>query len=361
MAADDIAYIIFTSGSTGAPKGVMIPAGALRQYVGAVSAVLGLRASDRVLGIAELSFDVSAHNMFATWEAGAALHILPASATLNVVKFARQFRLTVWNSVPSMAGMLRQVKALAPGSLPDLRVTAFGGEALPAAIVEAWRVAAPHSAIFNVYGPTEATIGCVAQEIGAPMPLTPGRDVIAIGQPFPGIEARIVDTHGQTLPDGMPGELLLAGAQLAAGYLGKPELTAQRFPIIDGKRCYRTGDHALRDAAGRIHCLGRIDNQVKILGHRIELDEIDTHLRSASGIDMVSSVAWPLLQGTAHGIVAFVGAEDIDHGALLGALKARLPAYMVPHRVLALPALPLNPSGKVDRQALQRLLASAQA
>ena len=357
MAADDIAYIVFTSGSTGTPKGVMVSAGAFRHYVAAVNATLGMTAADRVLGVSELSFDVSAHNMFATWEAGAALHVLPAAATMNAVKFARAAELTVWNSAPSLAAMLRQVRALAPGSLPSLRVTAFGGEPLPAAIAAAWRQAAPASAIFNVYGPTEATVGCMAQEIGAPLPVTPGRDVIAVGMPFPGTEARIADRDGQALADGVPGELLIAGEQLAAGYLDAPDLTAARFPVIEGKRWYRSGDLALRDASGCFHCLGRIDNQVKILGHRIELEEVDAHLRHASGVDLVSSVAWPLVHGAAHGIVAFVGAPAIDHERIISALQARIPGYMVPRRVIAMPNMPLNASGKVDRQALRQLLA----
>jgi amino acid adenylation domain-containing protein len=361
VAEGDIAYIIFTSGSTGTPKGVMVSAGAFRHYLEAVNATLGMTAADRVLGVSELSFDVSAHNMFATWEAGAALHVLPAAATMNAVKFARSAGLTVWNSAPSLAAMLRQLKTLAPGSLPDLRVTAFGGEQLPAATVAAWREAAPASTIFNVYGPTEATVGCLAQQVGEPLPVTPGRDVIAIGMPFPGTEARIADDNGQPLADGMPGELLIAGEQLAEGYLDAPELTVARFPVLEGKRWYRTGDLALRDASGRFHCLGRIDNQVKILGHRIELDEIDGHLRHASGVDLVSAVAWPLLHGTAHGIVAFVGAPAVDHEKVIGTLKARMPAYMMPRRVIAMPDLPLNAGGKVDRLALRRLLASEQA
>lgn len=361
MAASDIAYIIFTSGSTGTPKGVMVSAGAFRHYLGAVNATLGMTADDRVLGVSELSFDVSAHNMFATWEAGAALHVLPPAATMNAVKFARSAGLTVWNSAPSLAAMLRQLKTLAPGSLPDLRVTAFGGEQLPASTVAAWREAAPASAIFNVYGPTEATVGCLAQQVGEPLPMTPGRDVIAIGTPFPGSEARIADEEGQPLADGKQGELLIAGEQLAEGYLDAPELTAARFPVIEGKRWYRTGDLALRDASGRFHCLGRIDNQVKILGHRIELDEIDGHLRHASGADLVSAVAWPMVDGAVHGIVAFVGAPAIDDAFIIDALKARIPAYMMPRRVIAMPDLPLNAGGKVDRLALRRLLASEQA
>jgi amino acid adenylation domain-containing protein len=361
VAASDIAYIIFTSGSTGMPKGVMVPAGAFRHYVKAVNETLGMRADDRVLGISELSFDVSAHNMFATWEAGAALHLLPAAATFNAVKFARTSKLTVWNSVPSLAGMLHQMKALAPDSLSCLRLTAFGGEPLPVSVLTAWRRAAPHSEIFNVYGPTEVTVGCVAQRIVDPFPVTPQRDVIAIGQPFAGTEACIADEHGMALPDGSSGELLLSGAQLAAGYLNDAAMTAARFPVIDGKRWYRSGDLAMRDADGRLHCLGRLDNQVKVLGHRIELDEVDAHLRIASGIDLVSAVAWPRIDGVAQGIVAFIGAAELNDFDLMRALKARLPAYMAPHRIIALPEMPLNASGKVDRLALLRLLESEAA
>lgn len=361
MDADDTAYLLFTSGTTGEPKGVVVPAGALRRYVEAVVEVLGLRADDRVLGISELSFDVSAHNMFAIWQAGGALYPLPAAQTFGALKFAREARLTVWNSVPSFAGMLRRLGALAPGCLPDLRLTAFGGEALPAAIVEAWREAAPAAAIFNVYGPTEATVGCIAQRVDAPPPLTPGRDVVAIGTPFPGTEAAILDEQGRALPDGVAGELALAGAQLAQGYLDDPALTAQRFRVIDGKRWYLSGDLALRDDAGRLHCFGRIDNQVKVLGHRIELDEIEAHLRSVSGSDAVGAVAWPLLHGAAQGIVAFVAATAIDARDILAGLKSRLPAYMLPHRVVALPELPCNASGKIDRRALLGLLQAGEA
>jgi amino acid adenylation domain-containing protein len=356
LAATDTPYIIFTSGTTGVPKGVMISAGAARHYVAMIAAQLGLQASDRALETCELSFDFSVHNMFSTWEAGASLHILPATMVMNAVKFARNSGLTVWNSVPSLAGMLRQIKALAPDSLASLRVTVFGGEQLPEATVTAWQSAAPQSRIVNLYGPTEATVFCLAQTVSTPLPLTPGRDVIAIGTPLPGNAAQVIDANGQPLPDNEPGELAIAGVQLADGYLGAPELTAARFPTFAGRRWYRTGDLALRDSAGNFHCLGRIDNQVKVMGYRVELEEIDAHLRVVSGADLVGSVAWPLADGMARGIVSFVGARAIDAGQVIGDLKTRLPAYMIPARVIALESLPLNSSGKVDRRALRQIL-----
>lgn len=347
---DDTAYIIFTSGTTGVPKGVMIPAAAARHYIAMITRYLGLQPSDRGLETCELSFDFSVHNMFPTWEAGAALHILPATRVMNAVKFVHDAGLTVWNSVPSLAGMLRQIKALKPGSLAGLRVTVFGGEQLPVGMVNAWREAAPDSAIFNLYGPTEATVFCLAQS-GA-LSATPGRDVVAIGTPLPGNEAAVLNAHGQPVADGTPGELAIAGIQLAAGYLGAPELTAARFPVYAGKRWYLTGDQAIRDAAGIFHCLGRIDNQIKINGYRVELEEIDAHLRLVTGADVVGTVAWPVVDGTPRGIVGIVGAEHIDSAAIIAHLKQRIPAYMLPARVLARGNLPLNHSGKIDRKAL---------
>lgn len=356
MAAADTAYIIYTSGTTGVPKGVMISAGAIRHYAAMVADLLDLRPGDRALETCELSFDFSVHNMFSTWQAGASLHVLPAARVMNAVKFARDHGLTVWNSVPSLVGRLRQVKALRAEVLPQLRVTVFGGEPLSTGVAEAWRLAAPNTTVFNLYGPTEVTVFCLSQRVDLPVPLTPGRDFVAIGTPMPGSEAAIFDGEGRRVGDGVPGELAIAGVQLSQGYLNESALTAARFPEIDGQRWYLTGDLALRDAAGIFHCLGRIDNQVKILGHRIELEEIDTHLRAVCHADVVGTVAWPLVDGAAQGLVAFIGAPVVDVGLVLAALRERLPAYMLPERLIALENMPFNPSGKVDRAALRRWL-----
>jgi len=188
-----------------------------------------------------------------------------------------------------------------------------------------------------------------------PFVVTEGRGVVAIGQVLPGCTAAVVDEQGQPVPDGDTGELAIGGAQLALGYLDAPELTAQRFPVREGTRWYRSGDLAMRDAAGVFHCLGRIDNQVKIMGYRVELEEIETHLRSASGVDLVAAVAWPVVDGIARGSVGFVartGMHALDPGAVITRMKRSLPAYMVPKRILSLDAMPLNTSGKVDRRAL---------
>ena len=356
VAADDLAYLIFTSGTTGVPKGVMISAGSAQNYVKTIVKKLGLQATDRALETCDLSFDFSVHNMFATWQAGAALHILPATLVMNAVKFARNAQLTVWNSVPSLAGMLQQIKALQHGCLPDLRITVFGGEALPQTAALQWQDAAPNTKIFNLYGPTEATVFCLAQVFSCDAAITAGRDFVAIGTPFGGCQAIVVDSEGAEVPDGMTGELAIGGVQLALGYLGQPQLTTQKFPVLNGKRWYLTGDFAVRDPSGVFHCLGRIDNQIKVSGYRIELEEIDAALRQVSGRDLVGTVAWPIVDGAPKGIVGFVAGSPIDHAELTAALKQKLPPYMVPNLVIALEIIPLNSSGKVDRRALTDFL-----
>ena len=356
MTASDPAYIIFTSGTTGVPKGVIISCGSIRHYVETVTSLLGLQASDRAIETLELTFDVSLHNMFTTWEAGASLHVLPASRVMSAVKFSRDRQLTVWFSVPSLAGMLKQIKALAPNALPDLRISVFGGEQLPETIVSAWQAAAPNSIIENFYGPTEVTVFCLRQSVSSPIPLTPGRDFVSIGVPMPGNEAAIVDADHAFVAPGVVGELAVAGVQLSDGYLNAPKLTDARFPIIGGKRWYLTGDLAMEDSSGKFHCLGRIDNQVKVLGHRIELEEVDACLRMVSKAGVAATVAWPVIDGIAQGLVAFVGAQSIDSQQIIAELKTHLPGYMVPNRVIAIDNMPFNQSGKIDRRALVQLL-----
>ena len=356
VAAAHTAYIIFTSGTTGVPKGVMISAGSARHYIQHVTRWLGLSAGDRALETCELSFDFSVHNMFSTWEAGACLHILPANQVMNAVRYVQEAQLTVWNSVPSLAGMLRQVGALKPGSLASLRKTVFGGEPLTKSLVRHWRDAAPNSEVENLYGPTEATVFCLAQNTQAPDSFSGDREIAAIGTPLPGIEAGIVDQEGRFLAPSATGELVIAGDQLAQCYLGEPALTEDRFPTFQGQRWYRTGDLAFQDLSGVFHCLGRIDHQIKILGYRVELEEIEAHLRAASETEMVAAIAWPHENGLPTGIVGFIGTTEVDDQQIIKRLRQRIPSYMVPRQIIAMNNLPINSSGKIDRHALEQLL-----
>jgi len=352
VGADDGGYIIFTSGSTGVPKGVMISAGCVHHYVSVMRERERVQPDDRVAESTELSFDLSVSNMFLTWDAGASLHVVPPNQAMVPGKFIRDNGITFWFSVPSIIALMKRVKALKPGSLPSLRYSLFAGEALPRTSALAWHEAAPNSLIDCLYGPTETTIVCTGIRCHDDPVVTPERDTISIGYPFPGTEAAVVDSNLNFLPQGEQGELALAGPQLGTGYFRAPDLTASRFPVIGGKRWYLSGDLAYLDSAGRFHVLGRTDNQVKVLGNRIELEDVEAHLRAVSGTELVAAVAWPVTHGTADGIVAFVAAREPELGEIRAALAKRIPSYMMPTSIRAVDALPMNANGKVDRKAL---------
>jgi amino acid adenylation domain-containing protein len=355
VAGDALAYIIFTSGTTGTPKGVMIETESVARYCGVVQDRCEFCRNDRVSQVAELTFDNSVLDLFVTWAAGAGLYVVPASQLMAPAKFIRDHELTIWFSVPSTACIMERLKMLKPGAFPSLRCSIFAGEALPVA-ARAWQVAAPNSVVENFYGPTEVTVDCIAQRLEDPPNVTQGRGSLAIGKPFPGIQAGIVDADLNFLPPDEEGELVVSGRQVARGYFQDPDLTAARFPTLNGRRWYRTGDLAYEDSSGTFHHLGRIDNQVKILGNRVELEEVEAHLREIVGTDMVAAVAWPLADGLATGIAAFHCVPGVTRDEVREAMKKRVPDYMIPNRVHILDILPLGSSGKIDRKALIQLL-----
>jgi len=354
MSSDDLVYVMFTSGTTGVPKGVMVPAAATAAYLAAAGRRKAMTPDDRASQFTELSFDLSFGEIFLPWHAGASLHILSPLNRMSAVRFIRERQLTVWGSTPSAIAWMRDTRQLQPGSLPSLRYSSFCGEPLPLASVRAWQEAAPNSVIDNLYGPTEATVDCTGQRVEPGMTpiVTPGRDVLAIGTPHPGTDLAVLAPDRTFLGRGEVGELAIAGAQLAVGYLAAPEVTASRFPVINGRRWYLTGDLAMQDAAGVFHHLGRIDNQVKVQGHRVELEDVEFHLRAVAGTDQVAAVAWPIANGVAQAIVGFVAQPALPVGRTREALRQRLPSYMVPAEVHELGTLPRNANGKIDRQAL---------
>jgi amino acid adenylation domain-containing protein len=357
VGSNDLAYVEFTSGSTGTPKGVMIPNGGVAHFLDFMRRRYQFTCEDRVAETADTSFDISVFDMFITWSLGASLHVVPKTQAIAPAKFIRDRKITVWFSVPSVATAMSRMGMLAPGAFPSLRVSLFSGEPLPVKAAIAWRDAAPNSVVDNLYGPTEATVVCLYERVGEEVNVTEGRDIVAIGRPFDGADAAVWDEGGNVVAAGITGELMICGPQLALGYLGDAEKTAARFVEKDGKRWYRTGDIAYQDESGLFHHLGRMDHQVKVLGHRVELEEIETHLRRVYRTDSVAAVAWPIEFGAATGIVGFVSSPRTAAPADANdELRKRMPHYMVPRAIHVLDSLPTNTSGKVDRKALARML-----
>ena len=358
---DAPAYLLFTSGSTGTPKGVAVAHRSIRRFLDVVVERYSLEPTDRFSQMFELVFDLSLFDLFAAWECGGAICTPTADQMRIPADHVRDAALSVWFSVPSAAVLLRRLGLLAPGAFPRLRVSLFCGEALPSEAAAAWAAAAPASVVENLYGPTEATLACTAHRWDrAAAPSAADDGIVPIGMPFPGMTARVVDELFRDVGPDTPGELLVAGPQVALGYWRDPEATAARFvrPAPGEAVHYRTGDRVRRGADGVLRFLGRADHQVKVRGHRVELGDVEAAVRSAAAAEVVVALGWPVVSGSAQGLVAFVQAERVDAPRLRAAVAALVPSYMVPARFVAVPAMPLNPNGKVDRKALAASLES---
>jgi amino acid adenylation domain-containing protein len=356
--ATDPAYLLFTSGSTGTPKGVAVSHGNVRAFLEAVTERYDFAEGDRFSQTFNLTFDLSVFDMFAAWENGACVCCPSDKTLLNPAEFIRRSRLTVWFSVPSIAVFMRQLRVLKAASFPTLRWSLFCGEALPAAVTQEWAAAAPSSTVENLYGPTEATIACTAYRWDpSRSPDESELGIVPIGQAFGAMSTLVAGDRLREVEAGQAGELLLSGPQVVHGYWHDEEATARSFVSVDGRPYYRTGDRVRRpEGDGPLLYLGRLDNQIKVLGHRVELGEVEAAIRDETGVDAVAAVGWPRLPTGAAGIAAFVADLQLDVAALRERLGARLPGYMVPRELRLLAELPLNANGKWDRGALIRLL-----
>ena len=357
---NSIAYLLFTSGSTGEPKGVMVSQANVRHYVEFVSKRYRFNSEDRASQTFDLTFDLSAHDLFGAWENGACICCPSQKQLIKPGAFINEAKLTVWFSVPSLAVFMRRFGVLKPGMYPRLRLSLFCGEALPVEVVRDWRLAAPNSIIENIYGPTELTIACTAYRWNdAISPQQCEQGVVPIGEPFDNMKALIVDHELRPVRDGEDGELVMTGPQLTLGYWRDGEKTKRAFVQIPGHNgtFYRTGDRVRRRRSDQpLLYLGRLDSQIKVLGHRVELGEVEAAIRKASGIDGVVALGWPLSESGADGIEAFLQTETLDIPELIAQLKSTLPFYMVPRNVRLLGHFPLNANGKFDRVALQQKL-----
>ncbi len=362
IAAHRNAYILFTSGSTGEPKGVAIHHGNLTGYLQATGALLNLQANSRFSQTFELTFDLSMHDLWLCWTHGAHLIVPQACDMASPAAYIQTYGITHWFSVPSLAFQIRQQGHLQPKAFPSLRSSLFCGEALPAQLAREWALAAPNSPVENWYGPTEATIACARFVLPPSGQWSGPADLVPIGEAFEGMALSVCDPHMKEVSDGVAGELLLSGRQVAAGYLRAPDKTASSFITRAGHGdtvFYRTGDLVLRTPDRQVHFLGRIDNQVKIRGFRVELGAIEAAVRDA--VDGANTVAlsWPPGAPSGSHVVLAVEASAADHGRIVAQARETLPDYMVPVRTMCLPTFPKNASGKADRKAIAMEVARA--
>jgi amino acid adenylation domain-containing protein len=357
-----VAYLLFTSGSTGEPKGVPISHSNVRAFIDWAVNRYGIQPADRFSQTFDQTFDLSVFDLFVAWEAGACVYAMSPVDLLAPSKFINTNELTVWFSVPSIPAQMRKRNLLGPGTLPTLRWSLFCGEPLPRASAEAWQAAAPNSVVENLYGPTELTIACTVHRWHPrTSPELCVNDMVPIGMPYPGLTAVLVDENQRLVSAGDAGELCVCGAQTSPGYWKDPGRTAERFVKIPSagrpdQIFYCTGDLARQLPNGEYVCLGRTDHQIKVLGFRVELGEIEGVLQKGHRVVQSVAMGWPVSEGTAKGIVAFVNGVGIDPEELRNSCKASLPDYMVPNKIIPMNDMPLNANGKIDRAALQALL-----
>ncbi|MEM9595268.1 MAG: amino acid adenylation domain-containing protein, partial [Acidobacteriota bacterium] len=345
--ASDLAYVLYTSGSTGRPKGVAVEHRSVVAMTRAMRSMLRDEELDGVLAAASICFDASVLEILGTLSLGGTLVLAQNMLDLPELPSADRVRTCV--TVPSaMAG------ALAAGPLPKgMLCVALGGEVLKRSLVDRIRGSGSGPRVLNVYGPTEATVYCSATEV------PDGAETITIGRPVPGSRCYVLDGSRAPVPRGEVGELHLAGDQLARGYLHDDRQTRERFldqdptAEVPETRLYRTGDLCRVGADGELEFLGRVDQQVKIRGHRIELEEIESAMEAMGGVAAAAASVWEG-DGDQALLVGYVVADGqgVTAEAVRASLAERLPRYMVPQAVVHLDALPRLPNGKLDRGGL---------
>lgn len=339
-----LAYVVFTSGSTGVPKGVMVEHRSLANFLGSMVERHRLGPHDTSLQFASLGFDCAFEEIFAPLVAGGAVALAARDDLLDPARFAALVRtagVTFAAVTPSL------LATLDPATVPGLRELMIMGEAADRDLYRRW---AEGRRAWNGYGPTEATIGASQGLVDEAAP------VVTIGTPNANTRLALLDPGGRPVPFGTPGEIHIGGTALARGYLGDPALTAERFVADragDGRRLYRTGDRGRLLPGWGIEFLGRVDQQVKIRGQRVELGEIETALVRLPGVAVAAVVV--RTDGGAPRLIGYVEpAPDVtlDPAALRRELGHALPSYMVPATIAVLPRLPRSANQKVDRRAL---------
>ncbi|MGC0421806.1 non-ribosomal peptide synthetase [Embleya sp. AB8] len=351
----DTAYVIYTSGSTGRPKGVAVRHGGCIAMLADMDRIFADCDLSGVSAAGSVCFDMSVMEIFAALCRGGAVVLVESAVHLPESRYAD--RITHLNIIPSaMNGLLDA------GALPaNLRTIVFGGEPLRRKLVDRAYRETGADRVFNAYGPTEGTVFCAVKPVPRDETGEP-----SIGTPSPGARVYVLDENLKPLPAGLPGELYLGGVGLAHGYVDRPRTTAERFvpdPFLAGERMYRTGDIVTRTDHGELAFVGRTDHQVKLRGHRIELEEVEARLtgcpevrEAAAAVRGNRLVGYIVPEGeSGDGVRSDAGLRS----TITGRLAADLPEYLVPATIVVLSALPVTPGGKLDRAALPEPPAAA--
>jgi mycobactin phenyloxazoline synthetase len=353
----ELAYVLFTSGSTGEPKGVEVTHDAAMNTVEFIARHFEISAGDRCLALSTLECDMSVLDVFATLRAGGAIVVVDEAQRRNPdawLRLIETHRVTVLNFLPGWLEMLVEVGA---GRLSSVRVVPTGGDWVRPEVARRLRADAPKLRFAGLGGATETAVHATICEPGE---LPADWTAVPYGQPLPNNACRVVNDMGGDCPDWVVGELWVSGRGIARGYRGRPDLTAQRFVVHDGRTWYRTGDLAKYWPDGTLEFVGRADHRVKLSGYRVELGEVEAALRRIPGV-AIAVAAVVATSGGADILAAAVRAEDtrLTAEGVREALAELVPAHMIPRHISLLDHIPFTLGGKIDRHFVEGKLAAA--
>ncbi len=342
---DDLAYILYTSGSTGTPKGVMITHANIINATEWAVDEFKITHRDRMSQHPPLHFDLSTFDLYCAFKSGATLYLVPEELSLfpgQLIKFIEENKLTIWDSVPSVMVYLSNAGAVKPDRMPSIQKIFFNGEGFPTRFLAEWMTTFPKKEFVNMYGPTETTVQCAFYRI--PAPPTDLTKLVPIGKACRNVEVFLVD-----------GELCVAGAGVGLGYWNNPEKTAASFVEIPGKgRAYKTGDLGRLREDGNFEFIGRKDFQVKVMGNRIELGDVEAALLALPYVAEAAAIALDVAETGGQEIVGFIKLKvPQDEKRVKEDLAKMIPAYMIPARIVVQDFLPRTSTGKIDRNKLK--------
>lgn len=358
---NSIAYIIYTSGSTGVPKGVKISRKALANFISGAIGLYEVTSDDRILQFSSLAFDASIEEIFCSFCSGASIYLRTEEMLVpdELVGFSYQHQISVWDLPTAFWRQVIHSDAYLNHELPEsLRLVIIGGEAVSTTDVAQWNKRDTNHRLFNTYGPTETTVVALAFEIKKGY--TPDISV-PIGRPLPGYQIYITDSNRHLVPEGIAGELLVAGDSLAQGYLNREAEQNKAFIWVETPdkgllRCYCTGDLVIYGTDGLVYYQGRGDSQVKIRGFRIEPGEIEKQICALEGIEnCVVAVADNKAGEKSLNAFYTQKSQSVDSQNIKEELRKKLPAYMIPDLILAVEKIPLTSNGKVDKKSLLQI------
>ena len=354
---DALAYILFTSGSTGVPKGVQITRGNVAAFMDSFwKTGINITEADRCLQVFDLTFDVSVQSYLVALTRGACVYTVPYGQVkyLYAASLIQEQKITFGAMAPSMLTYLRPY--FEEFDATSLRTTILTAEACPIDLMEDWYKCAKNTEIYDFYGPTEATIYCTYYKLTRGGNNLSLNGIISIGKPLANVQAIIMREDGSLVDGQEKGELCVAGEQVTPGYWNNPEKNESSFFMHDGLRYYLTGDLCYWEESGDIMYSGRIDQQAKIQGFRVELGEIEHYAREYYNKEYrVVAIAFDNAQKLTE-IALFIESAEQDTQALLTHLRSKMPHYMIPSRIIFEPTFPLNKSEKIDRNTLKSKL-----